>query len=612
MDRLHMKIFSGLLFLLLITFLIYYPATQAGLLMDDNLAFSEDPLMQTPDGLFRIWFHPEEHNGFWPYIPITRSTFWLEHQWSDGDVPTAHIINIGLHALTAILLWLALRHFAIPGAWWVGLLFAVHPVYVQSVAWITERKNLVAGVFYVLTFWCYLHFDQKRISSKNRTLAWGGYGLALLVFGCALLSKTSTIMIPVLLIVARFWLNRSWERADFLRLLPFFLMAFGMGLLRVWYELTYFGAGGAEFTRSFVERLMVAGHIPFFYLQKLLIPYPLIFHYPKWSIDSGQITQFLPLLSIVLILGLLAWKFRNGGRPWLLAFLAFGIALFPVMGFFNNAWTRFSYVTDHWVHLPSIAILILIVQVCGALSRDTPSTGLANSSRLIQSYGSFLPLCFILPFAFLTWNQAQLYRSDKVLWETTLKHNPNAWGAHYDLGSIHLEQGDAETALSYFNRAIELNSNAADVLTNRGTVYFELKQYQQALQDYDRALQINPAIVEVYNNRGLLYAERQHYEQALAEYNQALVYDPTVAAIYFNRGLVRSHLQQYEGALQDYTEALTRDPNYAKAYFQRGVLYWNLTRNPQQACPDFQQACQLGYCADLRTDSGKSICSESQ
>ena len=187
---LSQKSIDGLKFivLILLTLAVYYPAMDAQFIIDDNKFFVEDPLMTAPDGLIRIWFSPADNNHVWPYLPMTRTTFWIERQFTDFNPQVSHWINIIFHLISAVFLWLVLKQWLKQGAWWIGLLFAVHPVYVQSVAWIAERKNVVAAVFYILCLWSYLQFEKKRLKT------W--YALALVLFLCALLSKTSVVMLP--------------------------------------------------------------------------------------------------------------------------------------------------------------------------------------------------------------------------------------------------------------------------------------------------------------------------------------------------------------------------------------------------------------------------------
>ncbi len=574
----------GLAAIVLGTVVAYYPATEAGFIIDDDKFFLTDPLLQDPGGLWKIWSAPSQNNGVWPYIPITRSTFWLEQQWFGQTPQVTHSLNIILHLISALLLWLGLRHFKVRGAWFIGMLFALHPIYVQSVAWIAERKNVVSAIFYFLSFWSFLYFDQKKY--------WRWYGIALLLFVCALLSKTSTIMLPVLLVFCRLWLGSSWKKADIGLLLPFFLLALGFGYLRIQFEFLFFGAADAQFALSFLERLLVAGHIPFFYLSKLVFPHPLIFTYPKWNIDPTQFTLYLPLFSLLIVAGILFWKYRDGwGKHIFLGLGSFLVALFPVLGFFNNAWTQFSFVADHWVHLPSVSVLILGTQ------------GMLWCCQVIESKGFASPLAVkavvwsvvFLILGALTWQQTRLYDSHQTLWQGTLEHNPDAWIAHQELGREALEAEKYQQALQFFNTTLTYKKNHIHTYNNRGVTYIHLDQYDQAIEDFTRALQINPEFEEAYHNRGFAFAYLQKYEQAMQDYNNALRYNANYVAAYYNRGNLYGLLKQYKKAIADYDAALQINPNYAQVYQNRGLLHMR-SGQQKQACMDWKRACQLGLC----------------
>ncbi|MBF0277710.1 MAG: tetratricopeptide repeat protein [SAR324 cluster bacterium] len=648
--------------MVILTLTAYYPASQADSIMDDINFFIDDPLMTDANGLQRIWFHPLDHNNVWPYLPMTRTTFWLERQIWGLNLQVTHWINILIHLSSALLLWQILQNLKIRGAWWVGMLFALHPIYVQSVAWIAERKNVLAAIFYLLCLWAYLHFDQK----KN----WRWYWLTLLLFLCALFSKTSTIMLPAIMIFCRFWMKRSWKRTDLVILASYFLIAAGIGFIRIQFELRYFGAANPLLSLDLSQRFLIAGHVPFFYLSKLAFPYPLVFTYSKWNIDPSQFSMALPLISVVLTAGFLLLKFHSWGRPLFLGLGAFLAALFPVLGFFNNAWTQFSYVADHWVHLPSIPILIL-----GTLAMFWVSDRLIKNKRAAIHYiPIFAGGSLVAIMSGLTWNQSALYENHKTLWNATLHHNPESWVAYLELGRESLQAENLQEALRYFeetlkrqessnaylnravtyfhlqqydqaiadnNRALQIQPKFAGAYHNRGFIYAHLKRYQIAIMDYNEALKHNPRFTNAYYNRGnaymllkqplkaiedyktalkfkpdyikvhhnlgLAYLQLKRYEDAIQNFNQAIRFDPEYPEAYHNRGIANFYLKQYEQALQDYEQALLIKPNYPKVYNNRAFLYLQANRN-DKACQDWKRACQLGSCQFYHNFQQQKIC----
>ncbi len=550
--------------------------------MDDRLYFLEDPATETASGIFRIWFAPLDNNGVWPYLPITRTSFWLERQIFGVNLAVSHWINILLHGSGAVLLWIALRQWTIRGAWFIALLFAAHPIYVQSVAWIAQRKNGLAGIFFILALWAFARFLSER------NLKW--YLTLLGLFLAALLSKTSTVMLPVLFVLLHTWKHHPWSKKEVWTHLPFFLLALGIATLRVWFETQAFGAHGDEFSGSWLDQLLIASHVPFFYLKQLVIPYPLLFTYPRWIFEASQWTHYFPLFSGLIVLGWLCFYFRTWGRPLLLATLGYGAMLFPVMGFFDNSWHRFSYVADHWIHLPSLAVWIVLVQgglwLLDALSRKDP-----QQTRWMRwgCGGIIVLLC-----ATLTWNQTHVYRNSKTLYETLLRHNPLSWVAYSELGLYHLHSHQYGLAYQNFSQELSIRESPMGYM-NRGLAAYQQKQLQQALRDYSRAIELNPSHAPSYGNRAVVYLDLGKYSHALQDCEKSIQLQPQNPQAYQTQGLVYWNLKQYALAVKSYTHAIEQAPQSAIAYNNRGLAYHQL-KQTHQAMQDFQEGCRLGDC----------------
>ncbi len=568
------------LFILIVPVLLYAPTYDAEYIFDDGLFFTTDPVMTDPQGLARIWWNPTDNNGAWPYIPITRTTFWIEAQLTEFSPAVSHGINVLLHGVAAILLWQALVCFRVRYAWFLGLLFAVHPVYVQSVAWVAERKNGVSGLFYILALWSYVYFDQQR---EKR---W--YVAALLLFIAALLSKTSTIMFPVVAIFACVWLRPPWKPKDALWLIPFFGVALIAAYSRVWFEVNSFGAQGSLYTHGFLERLLIAGHIPFFYLSKFVVPFPLAFTYERWSIPQDTLASYVPLLSIGLVAAVLIWKYRTWGRSSFLALGAFLVALFPVLGFFNNSWTQYSFVSDHWVHLPSLSILIAV----GIGLGDFVQKIAVRHGR--QTMAGVLGGGVILTLGTLTWKQTHIYQDLEALWLDTVAKTPSSLLAHNNLGVIYASRQEYEKALHSFNIVIENRFGGLDAYNNRGILHFQMQQYDRAIADFTTAIQVNPA-PQYWVNRGKAYLFLGQNETAYQDFSLAIQVDPQLPTAFYYRGLAAYELQNIPQAEQDLSRSLELQPDFRDAYNARGELYRNFQRL-DLACRDWKQACQLGDC----------------
>ncbi|MBF0280563.1 MAG: tetratricopeptide repeat protein [SAR324 cluster bacterium] len=579
----------GIMLLTFATIVSYSPLNDAQAIFDDITLFLNDPMMTNPEGWWRIWLRPLENNNAWPYLPITRSTFWIEQQLFGFNLSVTHWINVILHLATALLLWIVLQQLSFKSAWFVAMFFALHPIHVQSVAWIAERKNVVSGVFFMLTLWGYASFEK---TGKK-----GIYFLTLGLYLGALLSKTATIMLPFLFIFYRLWRRSSWQKAELGALLPFFLLALFIGPLRVWYELVYSGATDDLYGRSFLERLLIAGKIPFFYLSKITLPFPLMFHYPKWSDELDQAFLYIPLLSIVIVLGILCHKYRSWGRPLILGLMAYGVLLFPVLGFFNNAWTQFSYVADHWVYLPSIIVSILLVS--GA---HLGIEWIAKRSPAFLTQKTITGVISVVIFstmASLTWHQTLAYKNLESLSKESIAKNPAAWLAHYNLGIVYEERGETKLALEKFSQAIDFSPRFTDAYEHRGLAHLKLKQYQLATNDFSRAIQLDPKSASFYGNRGLALFQLKQYDEALRDLDTALQLDPNSAEIYNNRGVMLLDLKRFPEAIKDLNNAIELNTGAAKAYINRGLAFHNLLQH-KAACLDWQHACRLGECEYLQ------------
>ncbi len=297
------------------TCVAYSQSLWGGFLWDDD-AHVTKPELRSLEGFRRIWLEPFRHDAegriqpgaTQQYYPLLHSAFWFEYQLWDGSPLGYHIANLFLHGTAVCLCYLVLLRLKIPGAWFAAALFAIHPVQVESVAWITEQKNTLSTVFYFSAMLAYLAFDEQR--------KWPLYLLAIVFFLLGLLSKTVTATLPAALLVV-FWWQRGrlqWRR-DFVPLVPFLLLGACAGLFTSWVERKLIGAEGSEFQLSFVDRFLLAGHAMWFYLSKLAWPTNLTFIYPHWNIDARDFWQWLfPFAAILLLIGLWALRARCARR----------------------------------------------------------------------------------------------------------------------------------------------------------------------------------------------------------------------------------------------------------------------------------------------------------
>jgi hypothetical protein len=400
------RVWLALPALLVATLAAYYPVWFGGYIWDDS-AHLTAPALRSAGGLWRIWF---DLGARQQYYPVTHSAFWLMHRLWGEQAIGYHLVNIGLHATSAFLLMLLLRRLAVPGALLAAVIFALHPVHVESVAWISELKNTLSGVLYLLAALAYLSFDTTR---RPRY-----YCSSFALFALALLSKTVAATLPAALLVVMWWKRGRLGWADVKPLAPMVALGIAAGLGTAWVERTYIGAEGVEFELSLVERCLIAGRAVWFYAGKLVWPSPLMFMYPRWEIDTAALWQYLyPLGAVAVVYAF--WVLRRWSRAPLAAALLFGGTLVPALGFVDVYPFRFSFVADHFQYLASLAPLTLIAAAI--------MTQWEQRSRRVAAGRPLLFLAFGIPLGVMTWHQTGNYVDAETLYRATLSKNPSCW-----------------------------------------------------------------------------------------------------------------------------------------------------------------------------------------
>jgi tetratricopeptide (TPR) repeat protein len=547
------SVMTGLL--LFLTLLAYVPAMQGGFIWDDDSYVTENQTLRSLEGLEKIWVQP---NSTPQYYPLVFSSFWLEYKlW--GLNPTGyHLVNILLHALSALLLYRLLVYLNVPGAWLAAAVFALHPVHVESVAWVAERKNVLSGFFYFSSAFCLFRFFGLAGEGEKKSNLWW-YAAGLLLFACALLSKTVTSTLPAAMLLVLWWKRGSVKGRELAALAPFFALGLAMGLATAWLEKHHVGAMGSQWDLSLVESFLVAGHALWFYLGKLVWPRELIFNYPRWQVDASIWWQYLYPAGVVLVVVIL-WLYRKRlGRGPLVGVLFFCGTLFPALGFLDVYPFRYSYVADHFQYLASVGLIVLLV---GLISKAV--------SRWDRRITSFLALPVLLLLGWQTWHQGYVYRDVKTLWSDTIKKNPLSWMAHNNLGAVLADEGRVGEALSHYSRALQLNASHPEIHNNLANILVKLGKFHEAETHYLRALQIEPEYVKAHNNLGNLLAAQGRLDEAIAHYSEALRLRPDYAEAHSNLGNVLASQGKFREAVDQYSEALRIKPDNAQTHYNLG------------------------------------------
>lgn len=509
--------FASYAALLVSTALAYAPAWRGGLLWDDDAHITR-PVLSGFDGLVRIW---TELGATQQYYPLAHSAFWLMYQlWAENTVGY-HLVNIMLHATGAFLLWLVLQRLAVPGALLAAFLFALHPLHVESVAWISELKNTLSGVLYLAAALVYLRFDETRARTS--------WLLAFALFIAALLTKTVTATLPAALLVVFWWRRgRLTAKNDVVPLLPWFAAGITFGLLTAWVERHFIGATGSEFDLGLADRVVLAGRVIWFYTLKLVLPLNLTFVYPRWAIDAAHAIQWLAPLAVIAVLAAL-WLVRPRTRSPLAVALLFAGSLFPALGFFDVFPFRYSYVADHFAYLASVPLLAGIAALLARAART-------ETARLSVA------LLVCAPLAVLTWRQSANYTSAETLYRATLQQNPGAWLAHNNLGKLLAEAGNTADAQTHLEAAVRLNPAVPEHHNNLGRLLIGIGDLERGAAHMRQVLAIEPRNADAMSNLGVALLRQGRQQQALSWFERALAIVPDHAEARLNAAAVHNEM----------------------------------------------------------------------
>jgi hypothetical protein len=499
-------LFAGVFSIFAATVIAYLPALTGGFVVDDDALVVKSHVMLASNGLYRIWFT----NQMPDYWPLTYTIFWFEHQlW--GDQPAGyHVVNVVLHISEALLIWLLLKRLRIPGAFLAAILFAVHPVNVASVAWISEMKNLVAMLFFLLAILAYLVFEERMTSGHPRAKLF--YGMSIAAFVLALLGKGSVAVLPALLLVV-LWQQRGLSRHDLLFGVPFFALAVLFTLLNMHFQVHASGSDIRDAT--LIQRVMGAAGVIWFYLNKAVLPLNLMWAYPVWNIEAGDWRWWTLLAVEIAIAVLLLWKRTTWwGRPILAAAAWFVIALIPVMGFTDVGFMRFSLVADFYEHIAIIGVI--------SLAAAAWRWWCDQARKVVSGLSYLVAICTVGAFALLTWRQCEHYSHAETFYPWILQTNPQAWFAEDNLGELLLDSGKIHEAIAHLDKSLAINPKSYDAHINMGRALAKLGRVREAIAHLETALAIAPKQSRALSELAELYPKVGRYKDAIAVARDAL------------------------------------------------------------------------------------------
>jgi len=593
----------------------YAPVLRGGFVWDDTVLIDRNSLVTGETSLGTIWFNED--------FPLSVVAFWLQWLLWGKQAVGYHVVNVLLHGANAVLVWRMLSRLQVHGAWLAAALFAAHPVAVASVAWISELKNTLSLLFFLLSIACYIRFDSEPSTSHFalRTSKW--YWLSLTAFLLALLSKTTTVVLPGVLLGSIWWRQsllsagqtpvpilcgvcntksepdasgfpRANQRPGVLgrtcvRTVPFFALALAFGLTTVWFQSNHVILGDRVQTESFWGRLAGAGWALWFYLSKAALPLNLNLIYPRWQIPAASLFAWVPLLLWSAVLGA-SWSFRRGwGRHALFAVGVFTVALLPALGFFDMYFLLISRVSDHFQYLALIAPVALLA---AALRAWLPE-------MILQPVAAAL----LLGFAGLTFQRAGVFATDEGLWRDTLAKNPAAWVAHNNLGCVLAEQQKLDDAIQHFNTSLQLRPNNAEAQRNLGHALVLRGRFSEAEAPLRTAARLNPKDPETHKALARVLENRGDLQAAIAQLRTATRGTPDAEA-HLQWGRLLRASGDFLGAVTQCRQALAAKPDSVEAL---NNLAWLLATSPDADMRNGTEAVHLAERACRATSSTNAL-----
>jgi tetratricopeptide (TPR) repeat protein len=581
---------AALALILLTTVVVYLPSINGRFLWDDD-ANVTSPELQSPAGLHRIWF---EFGATQQYYPLLHTAFWLEHRlW--GDIPTGyHVVSLVWHLISVLLVFAILKRLKIPGALLTAAIFALHPVMVESVAWITEQKNTLSTLFYLGSLLAYLRYDDSRMAYTNEKpvpaargqgkhtrkdalslnhsrSARRWYAGALILFVLAILAKSAIITLPAALLVISWWQRGtiSWQR-DLRPLLPFFLAAALMGLATCYVEWKHVGASGAEFELAPSQRLLLAGRAIWFYLGKLLWPENLIFIYPRWEADPSQWWQWIfPIAALATTAAL--WSIRNWSRSPLAAWLFFCGTLLPMLPFLNQYVFLYTFVCDHFLYAAGLGVIVFVSGLLGFLLSRLP--------RLPRLVATGLCIGVLAVLALQSRAQTRIYMNAMNLFEATIERNPKCWMAYNNLGVFLNANHDRKAAMKYVRTSLEINPNNPLAHANLGVALSEEGHYDEAIKHFHTAIELAPKFIAAYDNLGTTLSKMGRYSEAVDAYVAELPYASKDIILLNNLAAALIDSKRYNDALIVLQPAVELRPRDAQIHKNFGAALSGIGNN---------------------------------
>jgi Flp pilus assembly protein TadD len=582
---------------------IYSPSYHGDWLWDDDQAITVNQMIQSPSGIFKIWTNPDGAD----YFPLTTSATWLQWQCFGPNATGYHAVTIAMHILTALLVWRLFQEMKLPGAWLGGLLFAIHPICVESVAWVSELKNTLSTPLFLLSAIHYLRFDSQADSASPRAVR--NYGLSALFFLLAMLSKTAMVGMPIVILLHAWWKRGTVTRRDLVVAAPFFAISLVLGLVTIWYQ--HGRAIGQEkiiigdiwTVAGFLQRMAIAGMATLFYLWKTIWPFDLLPIYPRWDVDPPKLWQFLPW-PLMAAAGWWLWSRRGTAeqptpaRHTLFALGYFVLMLLPILGFITISYMRITWVADHFLYLPMISII--------GLASAAIATWFSRASESERPMAVATGAILLAVLAYASFRYAHAWANEDALWSHTLKTNHDAWQAHNRLGAKKFARGDVEGAHYHFQNSTRLRPDLGETHNNLGTTLSAKGQLNEAIKEFTEAARVTPHVPAIRVNLANSLAAAGRFGEAGDQYRILLQTEPNNPALLNNFGVTLYKLGKKEEAIAEFRKALAIAPNLKDARESLAVALGEKP-DPSAANPQTKSAPQLELNAPASPTLGPAV-----
>lgn len=546
--------------ILLASLWIYSPVFNGDWLWDDDYLITANPAVQSPDGVASFWVAPTTAD----YLPLTMSLLWLMWKWFGMDSTGYHIAAVLLHALGSCLVWALLRMVWLRGAWIAGLIYAVHPICVESVAWVSELKNTFSLPFFLAAGCFFVRFED----TGRRVFYWAALGF----FLAAMLAKSSVVMFPVVMLLYIWWRRDRIAWRDLWNAAPFFLVSLLLGLVTLHFQHSRAIGNEPIPIGGFDSRFAIAGMAIFFYLSKILWPALLLPIYPQWDASPPEFSQFLAWPVLAGVLGVFWIRRKTWGRHALMGVGFYLITLLPVLGFVAMSYMRVSWVADHFLYIPMIGIVALVVGV-GVRASDLAG------EKWKPVFGIFAA-AVVGVLTFWSHRYAGIWENEDKLWSYTLEHNWDCWQAHNRIGAREFNRGNIDVALDHFREATRLRPDLAETQNNLGSAVLAKKDTKAAIGHFQEALRLSPDIVAIQANLARALLLDKQPAAAAVLYGDLARRFPQNAVFLCNLGVTLYQAGQKAEAIESFRRALEIDPNLSDARENLRMALEEAEKNP--------------------------------